>query len=311
MKKLFFILQPVLFIAFNFSLLMAGYQLMEAAGSKNKISDSDPRYNDKEDFDPSLLRLTSMEKLTAYCDSLYEEKANAGGPVKFEEDYTNIAASVIRKRFYHGYSYYGLDNNFLGVLIADVSIRGLRAIVIPDDMLKYPYAACSQQSVILMKIFQQKGFTTRKVGFQGKKDGHFCFETDYEGSWHFFDPDMEPDIAIMNAYHRPSIQFLAHHPDILLKAYKQFPAEKVLDVFPNYFYGPLNTIPGTNAIIFQKATKALSYFIWAIFLLLFVMARRKYLRLSNQYVRNRRVSILNLQQGRSLQDYPLYTAQGA
>jgi len=308
MKKLFFLLQPVLFIAFNFSLLMAGYQLMEATSSKDKITDSDPRYNDNEDFDPSLLRLTSMEKLTAYCDSLYEEKVNSGGAVTFEETYTNIALEVVRKRFYHGYSCYGLNNNFLGVLLANVSMKGLNAIVVPDDMLKYPYAACSQQSVILMKIFQRKGFTTRKVAFQGKKYGHFCFETDYEGSWHFFDPDMEPDTAIMNAYNRPSIQFLAHHPDILLKAYQHFPKEEILDIFPNYFYGPLNTIPGTNAIIFQKATKALSYFIWTIFLFLFIITRRKYLRLSNQYVRNRRVSIPNLQQGRSLQDYPLYTA---
>src|SRR5206468_12316967 len=109
------------------------------------------------------------------------------------------------------------------------------------DILKYPYAACSQQSIVFMEILKRKGFNTREVGFQGKTSGHFCFEVDYNGGWHFYDPDMEPDTIILNAYNRPGIAFLARHKDILLKAYHQYPPELIMDIFPNYFYGSVNT----------------------------------------------------------------------
>ncbi|MBL0337301.1 MAG: hypothetical protein IPP73_18825 [Chitinophagaceae bacterium] len=126
------------------------------------------------------------------------------------------------------------------MLLSQVSMEGLSAIVIPDDILEYPYAACSQQSIILMELLKQKGFTTRKVGFQGKTTGHFCFEVFYGNGWHFYDPDMEPDSKVLDANNRPDIQFLARHKDVLLQAYAQYPVEKVLDIFPNYFYGSVN-----------------------------------------------------------------------
>jgi hypothetical protein len=187
-------------------------------------------------------------------------------------------------------------------------MSGLRAIVIPDDILKYPYAACSQQSIVFMEILKRKGFTTREVGFQGKIYGHFCFEAYYDGGWHFYDPDMEPDVAVLNAYNRPSIAILTRHPDILLKAYRQYPSEQVLDIFPNYFYGSVNTFAAPRAIIFQQLTKFFSYTIWLFFLIAFILVRKKYLRLSKNYVRNNRIHIPRVQPGTSPMYYPNYSA---
>jgi hypothetical protein len=307
-KKLFFSLQLVLFIAFNFFLLMAGYQLAESSSINYPEKKNDPLFSFKENFDPSLVRLNSLNKIADYCDSLYAEKSY-GHDVKFEEIFPEIVSAVIRNRFYHGYSLYGAHNNFLGMLFSKISMGGLRAIVIPDDILKYPYAACSQQSIVMMEILKRKGFTTREVGFQGKTYGHFCFETYYEGGWHFYDPDMEPDVAVLNAYHRPSIALLAHHPDFLLEAYHQYPSAQVLDIFPNYFYGPINTFAAPRAIIFQRVTKFLSYTFWLFFLGAFILVRKKYLQLSRQYyVRNNRIHKPRVQPGASPVFYPNYSA---
>ena len=287
---------------------MAGYQLAESSSTINyPQKKDDPLFNFKENFDPSLVRLNSFDKLAAYCDSLYAEKAY-GHNVKFEEIFPEIVSSVIRDRFYHGYSLYEANNNFLGVLLSKVSMSGLRAIVIPDDILKYPYAACSQQSIVFMEILKRKRFTTRKVGFQGRTAGHFCFEVYYDGGWHFYDPDMEPDVAVLNAYNRPSIALLARHRDILLKAYHQYSTELVLDLFPSYFYGPVNTFAAPHAIIFQKLTKFFSYTIWLFFLIAFILVRKKYLRLSRNYVRNKRIRIPRIESGTSQVYYPNYSA---
>jgi len=307
-KRLFFFLQLGLFIAFNFFLLMTVYQLLGPSSSMERIGYNKPRYNHVEEFDPSLQRLNTVDKLVTYCDSLYEEKTNANRTVNFEEAYSDITSSVVRKRFYHGYSLYGFSNNFMAMFLSQMSIDGLSAIVIPDDILKYPYAACSQQSIVFMEILKRKGFLTRKVGFSGKNSGHFCFEVHYNYSWHFYDPDMEPDLSVLAAYNRPSIEFLARHQDILVKAYHQYPMEKVLDIFPNYSYGTVNTFAAPKAIIFQRLTKFFSYTIWLFFLIAFILVRKKYLRLSRNYVRNNRIHIPRVQPGTSPVYYPNYSA---
>ena len=162
-----------------------------------------------------------------------------------------------------------------------------------------------------MEILNRKGFPTRKVKFQGKQRGHFCFEVYYNNDWHFYDPDMEPNVAVLTAYKRPGIDFLTKHPDVLYKAYQQYPKDKVADIFMNYSYGAINTFAAPKAIIFQKATKFFSYTVWLFFLIAFIAARKKYNRLRLQNVRNNRIHLPRIQPGTSPVYYPNYSAQGA
>ena len=311
MKRLFFVLQICLFIAFNFFLLLTGYQLAGSPSTMQRVGYGKPVYDLKEEFDPSLQSLTSVDKLMAFCDGLYMGKANNNGTVTVDETYPNIVSSVIRKRFYHGYSLYGFSNNYMAMMLSGFTMEGLSAIVVPDDILKYPYAACSQQSIVFMEILQQKGFPTRKVGFKGKNNGHFCFEVYYNRGWHFYDPDMEPSNAVLTAYKRPPISFLAKNPEVLLQAYHQYPKEKVMDIFMNYSYGTINTFAAPKAIIFQKLTKFLSYTLWLFCLAGFILVRKKYKKLQLKYVRNNRIHIPRIQPGTSPIYYPNYSAQGA
>lgn len=257
---------------------MAGYQYISSGDTTQGQGYGNPVYDTKEDFDPSLTRLNTIKKLASYCDSLYSEQDNTSG-IMYSSTYAEIANNVIRKRFYHGYSYYGANKNFIASAISKVSVQGLSAIVIPDDILSYQYAACSQQSIILMELLKEKGIATRKVGFTGNITGHFTLEAYYDHNWHYFDPDKEPDEKVLAAYNYPSIAYLNSHPDVLLKAYPNHSKEYVMDVFTKYSYGAVSVFPAPKAIIFQKVAKFLSYTMWSFFLLAFIWVRRKYKRI--------------------------------
>jgi hypothetical protein len=174
--------------------------------------------------------------------------------------------------------------------------------------LEYPFAACSQQSIVLMEVLKSKGFATRKVGLQGKKSGHFCFEVYYNGGWHFYDPDMEPNAAVLNAYNRPGIDYLVRHQDILLKAYAQHPSDLILDMFPNYSYGSVNEFPAPKAMLFHRITKAFSYTLWMIFLAAFIVVRRKYLGIDNAITRTGAIKLPEMHTEIPMAYFPKYTA---
>jgi hypothetical protein len=312
MKRLLYTAQAILLGLFIFSLVATFLRVFGDSNPLTKLDYKNPVYNKVEEYDPSLSRLNSIRKLETYCDSIYLVTSSSNNQEEIKRHYTDIVASVVYKRFYHGYSYYGFSNNYTALLISKATIPGLGAVVIPDDILKYPFAACSQQSIVMMAVLQSKGFETRKVSFQGKTSGHFSFEVFYDGGWHFYDTNMEPDPHVLNKYGRPGIAYLVSHPEILVHAYRQYPSNEILDIFPTYTYGGINKFPAPKALIFQHITKFLSYLIWFFFLFFFLIVRHKYLRLSRQTnVRNSRVYFPQSQTGSSPSYYPGFAAPGA
>lgn len=278
MKKNLFKIQIILFVLFISSFI---FSLLQLLGEHNPLKDlgyKPPALTRNERYDSSLLKLSSVSKLVAYCDSMYQDTLGSVSQEHFQRDYTELLSRIIRKRFFHGYSHYSFENNYLAVLFAKATNEGYSAIVIPDDILKYPSGSCSQQSIIMMEVLNKKGIQTRKVGFSGKLAGHFCLEAYYEGGWHFYDTDMEPDKQLLNEHGRPGIAKLAGNKELLLKAYRAYPQELILDVFSAYFYGKANTFPAPRGIFFQKVTKVLSYTLWIFLFVAFIIVRRKYLR---------------------------------
>jgi len=310
MRSLLHAGQALFFGLFVFTLSIP---LLQATGHTDAIAKYNfrkPVYNGVEEYDASLNRITTLLKLENYSDSLFATSYGGNGT---DGEYVELMNSVVRKRFYHGYSYYGLDNNYLANIFSRITVKGYSAIIIPDDILKNSFASCSQQSIVMMEALMAKGFKTRKIGFYGKKyGGHFCFEVFYNNSWHFYDPNLEPDVTLLNKYDRPSIAYLNQHLDILLLAYRKHSTEMVMDIFPNYTYGPVNKFPASTGLMFQKATKILSYTIWLFFLLNFLLIRRLSRRLSrNQHVWNSRIYFPQSQRGTSASYYPGITAPGA
>ncbi|MCX8020060.1 MAG: hypothetical protein N2747_06155 [Chitinophagaceae bacterium] len=237
-----------------------------------------------------------MAKLQGYCDSLYQRKIQINtAPINYKLEYPQIVSEVVRKRFYHGYSHYGWGDNFVARLGALLTNPGYSAIVIPDDIMKHPNAACSQQAIVIMELLRRKGYFVRKVGFKGKifNRGHYCLEVFYNGSWHLIDSNMEPDLSVLATYQFPSMSYLASHPEILLQAYSHVPKEEVLDLFLSYSYGKINENPAPRATIYHQITRFLSYTLWIFLLALLFIVRKKYKRLTQPaYVRHCRVSVV-------------------
>jgi hypothetical protein len=222
-----------------------------------------------EDFDGSLLKLNTINKLMAYCDSFY-------GANSTTRTYPGIVSEVIRKRFYHGYSYYNIGNNPLGEFLEPLVGNGATAIVIPDDILESPHAACSQQSIVGMEIFRRKGIPVRKVTMYDSvvKTGHFTYEVYFDNGWHFFDPDREPDQTILKKYNYPSIAVLKKNPEIVAAAYRKRDIASFQRLISNSKVGPVNKFPAPNAYFYQVTTKFFTIFGWA-FIWLFILVRNR------------------------------------
>jgi hypothetical protein len=311
MKRLLYIGQVIFIGLTSFFLVIT---LLSYTGKRNPLARFDYKELSKErheEFDPALSGLSSMQKIEKYCDSIYQ--SNKHEAAEYGRDYSEIVSEVIRKRFYHGYSYYGVNDNCLAFLFSKITIQGYSATVIPDDILKHQNAACSQQSIVMMELLRKKGVTTRKVGFTSKfNGGHFCVEVFYDNAWHFYDPNMEPDANLLSAWNRPDIAYLVKHTEMLLGAYHQYTKEYVMDVFPNYFYGTVNKFPAPNAIIFQKVTKFLSGTLWLFFLVCFLLIRKRYKKFNRHtiYVRNRRIYFPQPGRTTSPTYYPELTTPG-
>lgn len=224
-----------------------------------------------DEFDIRLSRLNTLDKLLAYCDSLYQANSKT-------LSYPGTVSRVLRNRFFHGYSYYTVKTNPLAVIFEPLVKKGAHAIVIPEDIVKYPMAACSQQSIIGMEIFKRRGYPVRKVSMYDSvmHVGHFAFEVFYNGSWHYFDTNQEPDFNIIEKYNRPSVAFLAQHPQIVEMLYCNKKDPTLFQrLIKSYKTGVINRLPAPNGIIYQKITKFLNFFGWFFILMLIMIRRRK------------------------------------
>lgn len=246
------------------SLLLLLLEVLPLDSVYKRLYSQEAGYNLKEKYAPRLARLTTLQQLQAYTDSLYTVRYPATTDSSL---YPLLASEVVMQKFFHGYSHYALGNNSMAFLTARASVASLDAVVLPNDLVKYPYAACSQQSMVLMELLRHHGYPIRNVRFFDPKfGGHYCVETYYQGGWHFFDPDLEPNSEVLNAHKRPGIKELTADRTLLLQAYNHHDTAMVTTLLPRYTYGPVNATPARNARVFHHLTKALNYTLWIFFL---------------------------------------------
>ena len=219
-----------------------------------------PAYNDLESFDPSLVGINSVAKLIAYSDSV----ANANHIQIASLGYGILVSTILRKRFYHGFSYYTLQKNWIAVTAQLLFGKDLAAPVNADEILKYPYAGCSQQAIVLMNVMKQKNVPYRSVGFPH----HYATELNFKNNWYFFDPNMEPKIK---GNEREEDKW-NRSADALKKYYNgnyQY-LDWAFGKSAPIAFGKPNAEPAPNASIFQSITGILSKILW-VFPLLFVL----------------------------------------
>ena len=257
-----FLLLSVIFLLFNF-----------ISYSPNSDYPGGPSI---EAFDSTLIRLNTLEKLTSYVDSVAAIKNIEQGSLEYAIEANNI----VQNRFYHGYSTFSLNENWIAVVLEKFSPIFFSARVKPDDILKKPYGFCHQQSIVLMELLQSKKLDCRPVKFPD----HFTIQCRIDGKWNYFDPDLEPKILPLQ---RSNEEWLVNS-DSLALAYKGVIAFKEkynnrTDVIDSTFgkpiipvYGEINAVQAPNTRLFQKISMPLSKIAFVFpLLLLFYINRNK------------------------------------
>lgn len=213
-----------------------------------------------EKFKPELIRVNSIESAMQYI-----EKSNNLPSEGFDTlQYVMRAEAFVKDRFYHGLSAYPLSENWISVVSARLLWNHFSAIVMPEDILKRSDGICSQQAMVFMTILAEKGISSRYIGWGSNTTiGHFLTEVFYNGSWHLYDVNMEPDWhKIGHEKNRESMEYYAQHQDVLYKAYEhRFSKEEFDDLMAHVKYGEKDIFPAANMRIFHITSKILVYLI--------------------------------------------------
>jgi hypothetical protein len=236
-----------------------------------------------EKYDPAFAYLTSVDHATRWLDST----AAVRGIKPSSRAYVDLADSLIRLRFVHGYSYYGPSDDYVSYLLGRLVWSDLSAIVQPDDILKFNRAACSQQAIVFMAILRQKGYRTRKIGLKG----HFCTGVFYDGNWHFYDPNKEPKFSQNRPV--PSTPELLANKALLYSAYDGILSKAQLDeLFSRVELLESDELPGHRVRVLHEITSFLSRFGWALMGLGYLVSFAAERSLRVKYVRHHRVPVI-------------------
>lgn len=240
----------------------------------SSVSTIKSSYNKKELFNVQLIRFKSVNDITAHIDGIY----SAMYPAKEMDTvaYVNVTSDVIKKRFYHGLTYYSFKDNWIAYVAGKLLWNHLSAIVEPDDILDYSEGLCSQQTIVFLEILKRKGIQTRWIGLGYKEGpGHFLAEVFYLGSWHLYDVNLEPKWKKI-ANHHKSIEYYNSNKDSLYMTY-----ESILDkaifykIMEQVKYGNVNEFPAKKMLLFHQITKIITYFLPLLFLLMIIITLRK------------------------------------
>lgn len=225
-----------------------------------------PPYNNMEKYDPTLGHINSLDKLEQYVDASAQQLGAKVGSV----DYVIAMEDAIEKRFYHGFSHLTTSENWIAAFGEKLFGFGLSCKVQPNDIMEHGNAACSQQSMVMMELLKRKNLAYRKVGFPH----HFALEVMTNGTWYYFDPNMEP---AMTANQRNEAHW-KHAADNLKQYYdpKRFnDLDYKFGIGQRVTIGAVNEKQAANAKLFQSATGILSKIAWLAPLCLLAFARRR------------------------------------
>ena len=130
----------------------------------------------EEKFDPKLAGLKTVDSII-----------NAARLKEHQGDELAQIASVenlLRYRFYHGYSRYSFHDNWVAWLLARTVHADLDAKVDVSEILEHPWAACSQQAIVVQAVLQKLGIQYAVVEYPA----HFAAAARVNGDWYVVDP---------------------------------------------------------------------------------------------------------------------------
>ncbi|MEQ1732968.1 MAG: hypothetical protein ABL940_04810 [Bacteroidia bacterium] len=222
----------------------------------------------EETFNAKTMGINTIEKLE---DSLM---------VRIQNNYAdtgllvNAIDDLLRTRFFHSYSTYTYKENWIATVLGNYVWQDFKYVVIPQHIIKYPMAACSQQGLLfqyLLKKYHVK-FATVQFNNTDGKSGHYAVNAYYQGSWHYFDSNMEPKKIKGN----PSMQILLH--DSLLTKIYSLENKKWLEskIKGNLIHRVNENKEGaSNMILFHNFSSFMSNWLWLLLGLLYIILNSK------------------------------------
>lgn len=222
-------------------------------------------YDGKEMYDPSLNYLNTESKLEQYIDSIAAARQIKPGTY----EYASLIETALKLRFYHSFSHYSLQDNWIAALAGKLIKVDFACKVRPKNILKHPYAACSQQALVMMSLLRQKKMDYRNVNFAH----HYAIEVKADSTWYFFDPNMEPN---MTREQRDETHW-CNNADSLKQYYDTARFHQLDVTFGHHLkgiHGPINQIPAPNQRLFSTVTRFFSKTLWCFPLLLLIFNSR-------------------------------------
>lgn len=233
----------------TFDLLIAALALFFCAGTVlAQLSRDNPApLTAPAPFDPALTSVRSVDQAVGYIGAQpgsWDAKARA-----------DKADDFVRRRFYHSYSFFDPRENWLAYLTGYVWID-LRSPVIPDDILKHPEAACSQQSIVFAALARRLGLDTAVVAL----DHHMAAAVKLNGRWQVYDSDLkiEPRSYPLTALLAgdPRVIAMYGHVATLIDMQGQAARHTIRLL-------AVNANPAPHAALFDEITGVLSRWAWA------------------------------------------------
>lgn len=214
-------------------------------------------------FHPELTSIDTVDEAVDYV------RVMLGAGPRSERQIAEAAATLVRKRFFHGFAEFRPCDDWLAFL-AGYAWSDLRQPVLPDHALMFRRGSCNQQSMVFQAIVARFGLDYASVGFpamQGPGSGHFAAAVRIDGEWQLFDTNKEiPVDAVV-----PVSEVLAGG-NILEDLYPDHgrlwrEAARQGDV---WFRG-INENPAPQAALLHRTTDFMSSYGWAVFAALFLI----------------------------------------
>ncbi len=247
------------FLIFSFPFLVG---TILQIGSSFFQKEEQIRPHPRENFDPTLIRINNLNKLSEFVDSIAELHLVHPDSIL---NYVEIADSIVRMRFYHGFQNYKFSENFIANLSGKHIWRDIGAKVNPEHILEGRKAFCSQSSIVFQALLHKKGIKTRSV----RMPNHFATEVLINGKWGYFDVSLKP---VFKNNPRMSTNDLINNPDYLKDAYIFSFSENFLDKLETNFniehvrFDKINAFPARKMLFIHRVTRFLSYFGWILLL---------------------------------------------
>lgn len=240
---------PLRLLAFRIFLTLAGLcGFLTLAAAVAPPSADPPWQTPDEVYDPAFAHLRSVDEVVALV-----RQRRPGAPLA---DQVYELEQVLRARFYHGYSHYGLRENWLAWLSGRVVHPHLSALVDPDEILQHQAAACSQQAIVVQAALQRLGVRYASV----ELPSHFQAAAWLDGQWFVVDPWGPLDRDRTQLHTLEEWQSVAGRERLLRSAEARQRLQPLAFEVPRLV--KIDTFPAPRAQLFHRLTGWASDWLW-------------------------------------------------